>query len=419
VFDVLINDSVAAENVDVFKAAGKNRPYDLVFKNRTGGKNFQGTPGLKISFASKKGFPMVSGIEFKAKAHVKKINCGGEAYREYEKDIINPFNPRHPYYGHRHEEYKPDHRAFSGDAPVLDFYREWCRARFGERTAGDAARLFASIDGDIPRASEWRNGPGDIRVDRTPWDTVSKRWAFVDDFRDLEPRVKGPGSLERFEYWCHVFEYARSLARFGCAVGGMDVLMEKARAMPDGPEKNSFVRQTVLPRRIEMTRMWEALHGNLLAFVSTTGELGMVANLEQDNWPVELLYKHDQELAALAGSDWLPDARPSREFRGDPRIIVPAAPTSVDAGREYGLKVILLGGTEPKAATLGWRPLGSPDAFREIPLSHAARGVYGAVIPAADIDGDFEFRIRWKEGTVERIWPASAPERNHTVVVCE
>ena len=416
-FDVRVNDSTVAKNVDVFRAAGKNKPYDLTFERMGSGRRPPGGD-LVIAFTSGKGTPMVSGIVVEAKAYEKRINCGGEAYKNYQKDIINPHNPRHPYYGHRHEEYKAGHKAFSGDIPVLDFYRDWCRIRFGEEASEPSARLFASIDGDLPRASEWRNGPGDVRVDRTPWARVEPRWRFVDDFRRLESRVKGPGNRARFEYWRHVFEYARGFARFGCAVGEMDMLAEKLNSLPPGPGRAGFAEKTLLPRRFQMARLWEELVGHLLAFVSTTGELGMIANLEQDNWPVDLLCKHDSLLTAILGRSLPAEAHPGKRYTGRLRIIIPAARTSIGADEDFNLKVIVLGGREPATAALRWKPLGADRSYDSIPLEHVARGVHRVTVPNRRIGAeDFEWYVTASGGGGTAVWPASAPAINQTVVV--
>jgi hypothetical protein len=414
VFDVLVNDSAAVKNVDVFKAAGRNRAYDLVIRQKPGG-----TPRtLKIDFDAKKGYPMISGIVVETGAYTRRINCGGEAFRGYEKDIINPFNPRHPSYGHRPEEYKPGHKAFSGDVPVTDFYRDWCRARFGEEVENRAAALFSSIDGNLPRASEWRNGPGDVRVDRTPWSRVSKQWRFVDAFGKLESRVKGPGNRARFAYWRDLFEYARILAHFGCATGEMDSIAEKIQGSKNPAESLELAERIALPKRLEMTRIWDDLVARLLAFTSTTGELGMIANLEQDNWPVELLFKHDSLLTFVLKRGLPPGAYPEMKYKGGLRIVVPSARTSLGVDEDLALKIIILGDPDPAKSALYWKPLGSDRKFEAIPLTHVARGVYRVVLPKRRIGGaDLEWYAAAadKNGTV--VWPASAPEINQTVLI--
>ena len=414
VFNVLVNDSLTAKNVDVFKAAGKNRAYDLVIEKKQGGK--AGT--LKIAFAAKKGYPMVSGIAVETKTHARRINCGGDVFRDYEKDIINPFNPRHPYYGHRHEEYKPEHKAFSGDVPVRDFYGDWCRVRFGEEVADQAAALFSSIDGNLPRASEWRNGPGDVRVDRTPWSEVSRQWLFVYDLGKLESRVKGPGDRARFAYWRNLFEYARMLAHFGCAVGEMDALAEKIQDTENSAESLEFAKRTALPKRLEMTRIWEDLVARLLAFTSTTGELGMIANLEQDNWPVDLLLRHDSLLTATLKGDLPSEAYPEKKYKGGLRIIVPAARTTLGVDEDLALKIIILGDHDPSKSTLYWKPLGSDQKFEAIPLTQAARGAYRVVVPKQKIGAsDLEWYVAVAGEKRSAVWPASAPDINHTVII--
>ena len=87
------------------------------------------------------------------------------------------------------------------------------------------------------------------------------------------------------------------------------------------------------------------------------------------------------------------------------------------AGEDLNLKVIILASGPPKDAALHWRALGEVN-FKKIALTHVARGVYSARIPAGRIQTDLEYRIEATSGDGRRaIFPASAPDINQTIVI--
>jgi hypothetical protein len=56
--------------------------------------------------------------------------------------------------------------------------------------------------------------------------------------------------------------------------------------------------------------------------------------------------------------------------------------------------------------------------FAEIPLSHVARGVYSATLPAKSIaGGDLEYYVKAAVGSSVLHFPATAPDRAQTVVI--
>jgi hypothetical protein len=102
----------------------------------------------------------------------------------------------------------------------------------------------------------------------------------------------------------------------------------------------------------------------------------MIANLEQDNWPVDLLLKQDSLMTTVLGESLPSIAFPSKRYAGGLRIIVPAVRTSLGEDEDLSLKVIVLGEHDPEKTILRWKPLGTEQAYEEI-LGHAARACTG------------------------------------------
>ena len=116
-----------------------------------------------------------------------------------------------------------------------------------------------------------------------------------------------------------------------------------------------------------------------IATVSTPGELGTIANLEQHSRvQAKYLTGFDQVLTAALGKP-LPAVHPSDEYSGPAKIIVPTVRTSVAKGEKLELRIIALDRKPVKAVTLRVRPLGDGQ-WQEIAARHVARGVYEVAI---------------------------------------
>ena len=102
-------------------------------------------------------------------------------------------------------------------------------------------------------------------------------------------------------------------------------------------------------------------------------------------------------------------------YLGKPRIIVPTKRTQIDAGEALTLKVIVLDNQRPASAALYWRPMGRGE-YRKIALTHVARAVYHARVPAPDATAiEYYIRATTAEGQ-NLVWPSTAPMLNQTVV---
>jgi hypothetical protein len=301
-------------------------------------------------------------------------------------------------------------------SPVADFYADWCESEFGPEATAQIAAVFTRLDGHLPRPADWVTGPGSIRPDARPWEQVRKEYAFVDELAALQPQVKGAGNLERFDYWLNTFCYLRSIGQVRYVWGRFDVAMKKVRAEKDPAAQKKLARELALPIRKELVAAFAELHRYLLATVSNPGELGTVANWQQQTLPT-LLTAPGQELAKLLGADLPADAIPSKEHVGKPRLFVPEVRTNLLAGEPLNLRIIILGGP-PQRAALHWRPLGSAE-YSEVPLTHVARGVYTVTLPADSTKADFEYYVEAEVAGQPLRFPATAPAMNQTIVTVE
>ncbi|MFB9275930.1 hypothetical protein [Cohnella cellulosilytica] len=324
-------------------------------------------------------------------AYIRTINCGGAAGDDWEADL-------------------PEIAVRSRHLPSGDFYRDWAAARFGPEAADDIAELFAAADGALPRPIVWVTGPGStIAADRSPWALVSLDYAFLDRLEALRERVVGAGNLERFDYWLNQFRYLRSAARIGCELGAYEAAIERTETAADPQSRAELAAELLLPIRLRLVRLVAELNRHLLATVSTPGELGTVANTQQQALH-RIMIRDGERLEKLLGRPLPPDARPSSDYSGAARMIVPTVRTSLDRGEPLKLTVLFLG-TRPDGAAVHWRPMGEGD-YRRIPLEHVNRGVYRAEIPGGD--EDLEYYVLDPAGGLR--FPATAGTLNQTVV---
>jgi hypothetical protein len=237
----------------------------------------------------------------------------------------------------------------------------------------------------------------------------------VDEFAALGPAVRGTGNRERYDYWLNTFLYLRAVGEVNCTWGEYNAVLEMVKQEKNPAAQKEMARAHALPVRLKLVGLVGEVFNHLLATVSTTGELGTVANWNQHNLPA-LLTQPGEELAQLLGGPLPAEAQPARQYHGPTRIIVPALRASLAANEVLKLKVIILSETPTRTATLCWRKLGR-HRFERIALNWVARGVYSVQFPAP-VEADFEYYIRVEtDGGKPVYFPATAPKVNQTVVV--
>jgi hypothetical protein len=383
VFDVAVEGRTAVASLDIAaRAGGKNRALTVevpavVVKDGV----------LEVRFVPRVEVPVVAAISVRGPGFERKVNCGGLAYRDYAAD---------------------------DPAPVGEFYRDWAWAEFGPEVSRDAAAIFVRLDGRLPTTADWTDGPGGYKPDPRPWSEVARDFAFVDELAALESRVRGSGARERFAWWLGQFQYMRATGRLRCVLGDYERALAEARSAPSPEAQARQARERVLPARAALIPVLEEIHRHLLATVSTTGELGTVANWASHILPG--LPLSDPRLERLLG-EALPDPPGlSRTYRGPARIFVPAAPTSAPAGEALRIRAVVLSETAPRDVRLHWRPMGRGD-FQSVPLTRLARGVYSGHLPPLEDGQAWEYHIAALDGSGQPVrFPPTAPDLNQTVV---
>jgi hypothetical protein len=289
--------------------------------------------------------------------------------------------------------------------PVADFYYDFALANFGAAVADAAGKLLAKMDGlAMPQASDWKNGPGNLVPNAEPWEKVQPRYALVDEMAGLRPRVKGAGNLERFDYWLTTWRAATAMAKACCIRGELDRLISEKKY----PE--------ALTCRIELAKVWSKVLGLQSEIVSTPGELGTIANLEQHTRKESrFLDAHDAALTNAVGMALPPEAEPCRDYTGPSRLIVPTVRTVAGKREAISLRIIALDNQPVKGVSVKVRVLGERE-WRTVEAEHRGRAVWNATLPAAT--QDFEYCVEATTAQAGGLrWPVTAPELNQTVVV--
>jgi hypothetical protein len=390
-FGVEIQGQRVLDRLDIFARAGQNKPFiyetpDVTVTDRW----------LDIEFIPEIDVPSIAAIAIEGSGYSQKINCGGPAYQDYVADLPSS-KPVFP--------------------PVADFYQDWAGIQFGGPAGPQAARIFERIDGDLPRPSDWVDGPGNLKPDLRPWDEVRKEYDFVEELAALRPTVEGLGNLERFDYWLDSFRYLKGMARVNCLWAEFNTAMEKARSEKAPAILKERTRELALPARIRLVQAVREVYGYLLALVSNSGEMGTVANWEQHIFP-ELLIKPGQELEKFFGEPLPKDAWPTSRYEGPTRIFVPTIRTAITAEEALALKVIVLSQKPPSQINLYWRTVGD-QGFSRVPVGHIARGIYSALVPpvASSIKAIEYYVEAVPQQGKPVLFPVTAPEICQTVVI--
>jgi hypothetical protein len=401
VFAVQLDGTTLLDRVDPAAAPGRTLIETVRDRKINAGK-------LRLDFLPIAGQPVIAGIEIAGTTEVnatpyqRRINCGGPAWEGYEADLL-PGTAR------------PDEAR---SMPVEEFYRDFAVANFGAKAGPAIGAIFARMDGKLHQTIGWMDGPGGIMRHAEPWSTLAPQYAFIDDLQALRADVRGAGNLARFDSWLAQFRFYRALAQIGCAAGALDLAVERVAREPEST-RPQLARTQLLPMRLALARAWEALLALQIAATDTTGELGILANLEQHNRVQQrFLTRHDESLVAWLGGPLPMEAVPTSRFDGPDRIIVPTVRTSAHAGEPVTVRVILVGASTPTQAELLWRPMGRGE-YQRIPLEHRARRVFEGTLPALTPgQSALEYRVEARMGDGQAMhWPASESGTGQTLVL--
>ncbi len=227
------------------------------------------------------------------------------------------------------------------------FYDKWAKAHFGGEAGPSIGAIFARIDGALPEPSTWDDGPGSIRG--------GGDYSFVSELESLRSQVQGAGNLSRFDYWLNTFRYMKALGS------------------------------------IDKPSMWKYL----LSSLSTKGELGTLANLENHNYP------------SLMGTG---------AYSGDfARIVLLTTRSQLEENETLQITLRALDAGQPVSVRVLWRLLGQ-NAFDTLACAHVNRGVYSAEFPPALSDFEYFVEMESSNHVILR-HPNTAPTICQTVIV--
>ena len=392
VFDVKLQGQTVLDHLDIFALAGKNRALDYAFTD------IQVTNGwLVIDFVPRMEYPCIAAFAIENETYHLKVNCGGPAYEDYAGD------------------WPP---STEGDhLPSDDFYQDWARQEFGPEAAEAAARIFSGIDGQMPRGVRWIVGPGDVIPNPVPWSQISPYYAFADDFSALDPLVYGAGNRARFEFWRHQFEYLRTVGQIGCVLGQYESQSQVVTHTESRETCRQLAQEYLVPLHKELIQLAGQAFHHLLATVSTTGDLGTLANWNQHVMP-RIVLGPGTALATYLGENLPAELQPSDQYSGPTRVFVPTVRSQAAIGESLRLKVMVLSAQRLLQSSLYYRTMGQGE-FAETPLTLVNRGVYQVGLPALDPGSSgLEYFIKVvPEGGEPVYFPATAPQINQTVIL--
>jgi hypothetical protein len=389
IFNVLMQGKTILNKLDIYAKAGKDCAIDFTFNDIEVNNGW-----LDIEFVKEIDLTCISGIVIEGNNYIKKINCGGEKYKDYDADWYI---------------YEPDQTPISSK----DFYQDWALNQFGPEAGKFLGDVFEKIDGRLPRPTDWVDGPGNIKADPRKWEEVEKEYEFINEM-DNSPKISGAGNIERYNYWRDNFLYMKNLSKLNCQLAEFDNIIINIKGIKDSAERINTAKQTALPLRIKMVGQLKEIYKYFIRTISTPGEIGSLLNMEQ-HILTEFHKKTGKYLDSLLGG--LPkEAIPTKEYSGQTRVILPTTRTAIAKDEELEIQILILS-EKFKKINFFLSGLGA-NKFIELPVTHIARGVYSVKInPKQHNNMDFEYYIKAvDEDNKETIYPVTAPDICRTVI---
>ena len=197
----------------------------------------------------------------------------------------------------------------------------------------------------------------------------------------------------------------------------MDSIINEARKEPSVVAKRKIAEKAI-PVRVHLAEKWTEMTQILLSKITTTGEMGTLANLEMHNLGKRnYLFGYDRFLQSLGLT--LPyNCFPTKLYSGKTRVIVTSNESILEKNNDFYLRVRVLAATKTISGKLFWRFLGKGN-FQAVELKKMDRNVFEETIPKSEISTDFEYYLEVFTGSELVKFPITSPEINRTVVVME
>jgi len=323
-----------------------------------------------------------------------------------------------------------DLKATDRDLPVEDFYTDWIKTEFGINDS-ELVKIFTTLDskgteseegnkGDAPlNASDWIMGPGAIMTNRDPADLQERigRYDFLTELEKFRTKISGKGNIERFDYWLNAFRFNQAVLETALAQVRLNQAIDNIKNETDESKQVEIVRNLAVPLRIELAEKWGIMNRILLAFVSTNGELGTIANLEMHGMRKNgNLNGHDEYLKSILKSDLPENSRVSSTFSGETRIVVTTNQTILQKGDDFNLRIRILSESEKLSGMIFYKALGTRN-LSAVSLERIKSNVFEVKLTSAEVPDDFEYYIEVDDGSQKVFSPVTAGSINSSVVV--
>lgn len=316
------------------------------------------------------------------------------------------------------------------DYPVEDIYNEWATLQFGAEAAEQLSPLFRKLDGGpkippgvdnypahFPRASHWGiMGPGMIVPNKKPWEEIKKQYSFIEEYEKCAPLVKQPSDKEHYQYWLHTFYYSRALAKTGCMLGEMDTLASQLLNQSDLILKKKLSDQLLITRD-STALIWKQMVTELLQTVSTTGELGTLANLEQHNMErMKYLSKYDSLINSVSQTPTSPVTL-TKEYEGPSRIILSTKRQLLLPNEDLNLRIRILTSDNIKSVVFHHK-IFKGKFFSSKTIEKETGNIYKLKLSADVINqNNFEYYITVNLSSGEELRYPSPTDQLQTVVI--
>jgi hypothetical protein len=243
------------------------------------------------------------------------------------------------------------------------------------------------------------------------------RYKFLPVFEAFRKEISGAGNLERFDYWLNVLRFNKAVLETTISQLMLNNAVDSIRREHDEGKRTEIAKTLALPLRIELSGKWQKMNSLLLAFVSTNGELGTIANLEMHNIRKNgNLTGHDDYLKSVLKADLPENTKLAARYSGVTRIIVTTNQSVLQKGEDFYLRIRVLSESDNLSGLIYYRPLGAGKYTSE-GLKIIGSHVFDVRLQAEIITDDFEYYIQVSDGSTNILYPATAGPINNSVIV--
>gem|GEM_PF-104222 len=291
-----------------------------------------------------------------------------------------------------------------------DYWKKWGRDVFGGDAGAEAGRIMQQFDGSHPHINALISAGA-----KTSDASISEFFLPLRELESLRSRIQGTGNLDRFDYWLNFIRATQLRVRTWVMADHLSAKMNEVKAIEDANDKRRFVREKILPLRIEITRNYEYMIEAFVNCAKSPGEVGTISSIESGS-RAQIVFTHDVAITEIRGEPLPPETIINTAHRGEPRIFVSSKCSQMNVNEPYEIRVFVLSHQKSVGVNLYWRSLGE-GAFQKTIAALRNRQAYRVILPVQS-QGAVEYYLEAVLDDGRKIlWPSTAPSINQTLVV--